>query len=110
MGADDSQSSTNLSKKTKQPVSSYRKNKLLLFGAGNQIRTDDLLITSEMLYLLSYTSNNESRSLYRLIDYSTPGGQSQPANFPAAGICIFFEFLPTLSAPPRGGGEVVNGQ
>lgn len=26
------------------------------FGAGNQIRTDDLFITSELLYRLSHTS------------------------------------------------------
>ena len=30
----------------------------MLFGAGNRTRTDDLLITNELLYQLSHTSNS----------------------------------------------------
>ena len=37
---------------------------VLVGGAGRRIRTPDLLITNQLLYRLSYTSNSNSKADY----------------------------------------------
>jgi hypothetical protein len=36
---------------------------VILFGAGNRVRTDDLLITNQLLYQLSYAGFSGGRTI-----------------------------------------------
>ena len=53
-------------KSEKRKVKSTKKSRLrdFLFGAGNQNRTDDLVITNDVLYRLSHTSIRLPDDLY----------------------------------------------
>ena len=42
----------------------YELSKSVLLGAGRRTRTPDLLITNQLLYQLSYTSNSNSKADY----------------------------------------------
>ena len=57
-----------------------------MHGAGDQIRTDYLVITNDVLYLLSYTS---VASLRNVLYYNSLCGQLQPLFLK---IIIYFNF------------------
>ena len=57
-----------------------------VYGAGDQIRTDYLVITNDVLYLLSYTS---VASLRNVLYYNSLCGQLQPLFLK---IIIYFNF------------------
>ena len=42
-------------------------------GAGNRVRTDDLLITNQLLYQLSYAGNNARSVTQRAVRDKRPG-------------------------------------
>ena len=59
---------------------------VILYGADDQIRTDYLVITNDVLYLLSYTS---VASLRNVLYYNSLRGQLQPLFLK---IIIYFNF------------------